>query len=147
MTNKTYPKTIPYSSIDWDSLRRQMDLMVSERIAREQEELRNKKPQPFKPYMDLNEQRAKQKKDYTGQFKEVYNMFEKDMMSKNAKTRDFACLKYGAVLKEIAGRPLNETEIKMITVQCIQKKPRMRINAFGQLYTNKVILSEETEKK
>jgi hypothetical protein len=143
MTNKTYPKTIPYSSIDWGKLQRHMDEMVEERVKREMEAI---EPQPWRPYMDLSDRRTR-RKDHTGQFREVYKMFETDMRSQDKKTSDFAHLKYGAVLKEIAGRPLKVNEIKMITIHCLQKKPKMRINAFGQLYTNKVILSKDTETK
>ncbi len=136
---KKYPTTIPYSSIDWDKLRLSMEEMKQEREQRERIERQQK--EPFRPYMDLSRRKDRQK-DHTGQFREVYKIFEDDLRSDNQKTKDFATLKYGMVLKEIAGRPLKQNEIKMITIQCLQKKPRYRINAFGQLYTTK----EETGK-
>ena len=139
---KKYPTTIPYSSIDWKALAVSMEQMKAERHERErQERLEKQRKEPFRPYMDLSRKKDKLK-DHTAQFREVYGMFEKDLKSDNQKTKDFATLKYGMVLKEIAGRPLKQNEIKMITIQCIQKNPRMRINAFGQLYTTK----EETGK-
>ena len=144
MADKGLPKTVPVSSIDFDRLRTLIEEAVTERLQREKE---MKEPTKWRPYMDLSEMRGKHRKDFTGQFKEVYKLFEKDFRSNDPKTRNFAHLKYGAVLKEIAGRPLKETEIKMITIQCLKRKPSMRINAFGQLYTNKVILPEDTEKK
>jgi hypothetical protein len=139
-----FPKTIPYSSIDWTKLRQTTENMKEERINKERTEAQ--KNTPWRPYIDLSERRSKQK-DHTAQFREVYNMFETDLHSKDKKTSDFAQLKYGMVLKEIAGRPLKRTEIKMITIQCIQKNPKMKINAFGQLYSTKEIMGEDVYTK
>jgi len=137
--DKKYPTTIPCSSIDWNKLRQTTENMKQERLQKERHEAQ--KNTPWRPYMDLSERRNKQK-DHTAQFREVYKMFESDLHSTNAKTKDFATLKYGMVLKEIAGRPLKHTEIKMVTIQCLQKNPKMKINAFGQLYATKEIMGE-----
>jgi len=129
-----FPNTVPYSSIDWDKLRQATEQMKQER--EQNQRIEAQKNKPWTPYMDLSRNRDK-RKDHTAQFKEVYKLFENDLHSDNQKTKDFARLKYGMVLKEIAGRPLKETEIKMITMQCLNNKPRYRINAYGEMYTTK----------
>ena len=131
---KKFPKTIPYSSIDWEKLRQTTEQMKQEREQKERIEAQKNKP--WTPYMDLSRRRDK-RKDHTAQFKEVYAHFEKDFNSENQKTKDFARLAFGMTLKEIAGRPLTGTEIKMITMQCLNNKPRYKITAFGEMYTTK----------
>jgi len=131
-----YEMKIPYDQINWEGVNNYM------REQKEKEKLAN-----WKPYQSLAEHKKK-RGDHTGQFKEVYKGLEKELKSTDSKISDLGHLKFGAVLKEIAGRPLTAQEIKNIIIQCEIKNPRHKINAFGELYITKEISSKwEIENK
>ena len=94
----------------------------------------------WKPYIDLSERKEKQK-DHTKVFKGIYDKVKKDLHSNDVKRKGLAQLKMHESFQIYSGRPLTHKELYNIIVQCEMKKPRMRINAFGQLYTTKVINS------
>ncbi len=139
MENKKYPRFIPYSMVK--------DQLEAWKYNKEQEEKRHQayersKNTPYKPYVDLSD-RSKKRKDHTGQWFEIYKGLVDELKSNDEKVRDFACLKFGAVCKEIAGRPLREEEMKAVIQTCEQKlrgkRPRHTLNAFGQMQFTKVI--------
>jgi len=126
---KKYPSKIPWSMINMDSLEQSM-----ERMRRENEK------QNWKPYVDLSERREKLK-DHTKVYKDIYKQVKDDLHSDDTKRQGLAQLKLHDLLMVYTGRPLKANELKNIIVQCEIKKPRMRLNAFGQLYTTKEINS------
>ncbi|MDA9001453.1 hypothetical protein N9J66_05290 [Gammaproteobacteria bacterium] len=126
---KKYPSKIPWSMIDTDALAQSM-----ERIKRENEK------QNWKPYVDLSERKEKLK-DHTKVYKDIYKQVKDDLHSDDPKRQGLAQLKLHEQLMVYTGRPLKQNELKNIIVQCEIKKPRMRLNAFGQLYTTKEINS------
>lgn len=122
-----YPKKIPWSMIDTDKLRQDI-----ERYKRE-EEKRN-----WKPYVDLTE-RKERAKDHSKVFKDIYKGVEADLKSGDAKRQSYAQLKLVELLKVYSGRTHTQKELYNIIIHCEQKKPRYKINAFGELYMTKEI--------
>ena len=127
--NKKYPNKIPWSMIDMDALRQSMDDMKREN------ERRN-----WKPYIDLSERKEKAK-DHTKVYKGIYDKVKEDLHSNDVKRKGLAQLKMHEMFQVYSGRPLTQKELYNIIIQCEIKNPRMRINAFGQLYSTKVINS------
>ena len=130
-----YPGKIPWSSIDNIDL----DSIVSEAVA---EQFRKERQEEYmkRPYQDLSERKEKLK-DHTKVFKGIYEKVEKDLKSTDPKAKGVAQLKLHNMLAVYSGRPLTAHELKNIIIHCEIKKPRMRINAFGQLYSTKEINS------
>ena len=124
-----------------------IDAIVSNAV---EEQFRKDRQKEYmrRPYMDLSEQRKKQK-DHGGQYREVWKMLEKDINSKAPDVSGLAHLKLGAVCKEIAGRSLTETELKQVITYCVagHRNKRWKINAFGQMYCTKEITSSDIETK
>ena len=127
--NKKYPNKIPWSMIDMDALRQSMEDMKREN------ERRN-----WKPYIDLSERKEKAKA-HTKVYKGIYDKVKEDLHSNDEKRKGLAQLKMHESFQAYSGRPLTEKELYNIIVQCEMKKPRMKMNAFGGLYTTKVINS------
>ena len=127
--NKKYPNKIPWSMIDMDALRQSMDDMKREN------ERSNRKP-----YIDLSERKEKAK-DHTKVYKGIYDKVKEDLHSNDEKRKGLAQLKMHEMFQVYSGRPLTQKELYNIIIQCEIKNPRMRINAFGQLYSTKVINS------
>ena len=105
MENKKFPRFIPYSMVK--------DQLEAWKYNKEQEEKRHEayersKKVPYKPYVDLSD-RSKKRKDHTGQWIEIYKGLVDELKSNDEKVRDFACLKFGAVCKEIAGIQLDDS--------------------------------------
>ena len=130
-----YPGKIPWSSIDNIDL----DSIVSEAVA---EQFRKERQEEYmkRPYQDLSERKEKLK-DHTKVFKGIYEKVEKDLKSTDPKAKGIAQLKLHNMLAVYSGRPLTAHELKNIIIHCEIKKPRMSINAFGQLYSTKEINS------
>ena len=101
-----------------------------------------------KPYMDLSARRKRQK-NHGGQFREVYKLLKNELHSKDESVKGLAGLKLYYVLKEIAGRPLTENEMKQVISYCEagHRNKRWSINAFGQMYATKEITSDDIETK
>ena len=130
-----YPSNIPWSSVDSIDLDSIVSHAVEEQFRKEKQEQYNKRP-----YQDLSE-RKERLKDHTKVFKGIYEKVEKDLKSSDPKVKGVAQLKLHNLLQVYSGRPLTAHELKNIIIQCEIKKPRMRINAFGQLYSTKEINS------
>jgi len=130
-----YPSNIPWSSVDSIDLDSIVSQAVEEQFRKEKQEQYNKRP-----YQDLSE-RKERLKDHTKVFKGIYEKVEKDLKSSDPKVKGVAQLKLHNLLQVYSGRPLTAHELKNIIIQCEIKKPRMRINAFGQLYSTKEINS------
>ena len=126
---------IPWSSIDGIDLESIVSEAVEEQFRKERQEEYMKRP-----YQDLSERKEKLK-DHTKVFKGIYGKVEKDLKSNDPKVKGVAQLKLHDLLQVYSGRPLTAHELKNIIIHCEIKKPRMRINAFGQLYTTKEINS------
>ena len=112
-----------------DALRQSMDDMKREN------ERRN-----WKPYIDLSERKEKAK-DHTKVYKGIYDKVKEDLHSNDEKRKGLAQLKMHEMFQVYSGRPLTQKELYNIIIQCEIKNPRMRINAFVQLYSTKVINS------
>lgn len=132
MTTK-HPNKIPWSKIDFSGAERFMQEQ-KDKTKREQE------LKDWKPYQDLSERKEKSK-DHTKVFKDIYTKVKEDLHSNDEKRQGLAQLKLHELLAVYSGRPLTAHELKNIIIHCEIKKPRMRINAFGQLYTTKEINS------
>jgi hypothetical protein len=130
-----YPGKIPWSSIDNIDLDSIVSDAVEEQFRKERQEEYNKRP-----YQDLSERKEKLK-DHTKVFKGIYEKVEKDLKSDDPKAKGVAQLKLHNMLAVYSGRPLTAHELKNIIIHCEIKKPRMSINAFGQLYSTKEINS------
>ena len=115
--------------IDMDALRQSMDDMKRE----------NERTN-WKPYIDLSERKEKAK-DHTKVYKGIYDKVKEDLHSNDEKRKGLAQLKMHEMFQVYSGRPLTQKELYNIIIQCEIKNPRMRINAFGQLYSTKVINS------
>ena len=113
--------------IDTEKLKQDMEKY------RQEAELRD-----YKPYMDLSE-RKERTKDHTKVFQDIYKGVEADLKSGDEKRESYAQLKLVELLKVYSGRTHTQKEIYNIIVHCEQKKPRYKINAFGQLYMTKEI--------
>ena len=98
--------------------------------------------------MDLSARRKRQK-NHGGQFREVYKLLKNELHSKDESVKGLAGLKLYYVLKEIAGRPLTENEMKQVISYCEagHRNKRWSINAFGQMYATKEITSDDIETK
>jgi hypothetical protein len=127
--NKKYPNKIPWSMIDMEALRQSMEDMTREN------ERRN-----WKPYIDLSERKEKSK-DHTKVYKDIYKKVKEDLHSNDEKRQGLAQLKMHEMFQVYSGRPLTQKELYNIIIQCEMKNPRMKINAFGQLYCTKEINS------
>ena len=115
--------------IDTDALRESMNKI------KRKEEIRN-----WKPYVDLSERKEKAK-DHTKDYKDLYEKIKPDLHSDDPKRRGHAQLLLHEKLMIYTGRPLTEKELYNIVIQCEIKKPRMKMNAFGELYSTKEINS------
>ena len=115
--------------IDMDALRQSMDDMK-----------RENERSNWKPYIDLSERKEKAK-DHTKVYKGIYDKVKEDLHSNDEKRKGLAQLKMHEMFQVYSGRPLTQKELYNIIIQCEIKNPRMRINAFGQLYSTKVINS------
>ena len=125
--NNKFPTKIPWSMIDTDALRQSIENLKRENANRN-----------WKPYLDLSERKEKQK-DHTKVFKGIYDKVRQDLHSGDTRRKALAQLKMHESFQAYSGRPLTEKELYNIIVQCEMKKPRMKMNAFGGLYTTKVI--------
>lgn len=130
---KKLPKKIPWSMVENIDLQSIVSNAVEEEFAKQR---RNEYAK--RPYVDLSERKEKLK-DHTKVFKDIYKKIKPDLMSKNQATKDTAYLKLAESFQEYSGRPHTAKELKQIILQCEIKRPRMKMNAFGGLYTTKVI--------
>ena len=130
---KKLPKKIPWSMVENIDLQSIVSNAVEEEFAKQRRYEYAKRP-----YVDLSERKEKLK-DHTKVFKDIYKKIKPDLMSKNQATKDTAYLKLAESFKEYSGRPHTAKELKQIILQCEIKRPRMKMNAFGGLYTTKVI--------
>ena len=124
---------IPWSQIDFSGAERFMKEQKDK--AKREEEIKN-----WKPYQDFSA-RKERGKDHTKVFKDIYNKVKDDLHSNDEKRKGLAQLKLHELLAVYSDRPLTAHELKNIIVHCEIKNPRMRINAFGQLYCTKEINS------
>ena len=72
--------------------------------------------------------------DLTDEYKKLYTKYKDDLSSTNKSIQEKTAIKFKTILDGVAGRSVEQSELKTIIKHCKRANPRMKINKYGHLF-------------